>query len=771
MVYGTLQPMQRSVRKHLGTVQATVKKHWKEVLVWGFGALFLLAGLLLLWTATLKIPDLSSLQNRRVTQSLKIYDRTGKTVLYDINKDVDRTDVPLTAVSPYIQQATISMEDPNFYKNAGVEPMAIIRAFVMDVFTFNKAQGGSTLTQQVVKQTILSGDRTITRKLKEVVLALKLTRELPKDKILEIYLNQAPYGGSVYGTEEACQRFFGKHASDVTLAQAAYLGAILPAPSYYSPYGNNKAVLDALQKVTLDKMFEHGYITAEQRDAAKAEVVAFLPPRPTAIQAPHFVFYVEQYLEQKYGQTALDEGGWSVVTTLDADLQAHAEQIVQKDSPDIQKNYNASNAGIIALDPNSGQILAMVGSRNYFDTTIDGNFNITLAHRQPGSTFKPIAYAEAFLKGYTPDTVLFDIPTQFSTNCQPDNFTMGGANGCYSPGDFDDKWRGPMSLRDALAQSINVPAVETLYLAGINDTLSLAKSMGIQALGPATQYGLTLVLGGGEVSLLEMTSAYGTFATGGTHYPTVAILKITDKDGNTIEDNSQQTGAAVLPPTVTQQINDVLSDNVARTPEFGANSALYFPGRDVAVKTGTTNDYKDVWVIGYTPNIVIGSWAGNNDNTPMTKNIAGFILAPMWHEVMQYALTKTPGASFTKTDTSTDGVKPVLRGTWQGGDATIVDSRTGAAATLTTPSQNLLEQVPCDIHNILYWIDRSNPTGAAPKDTHNPDPQYIYWETALQTWLTKNPEKSCKPGAIIPVGSVSSLTPAATSTATTTPGN
>ena len=770
MVYGTLQPMQRSVRKHLGTAQATVKKHWKEVLVWGFGALFLLAGLLLLWTATLKIPDLSSLQNRRVTQSLKIYDRTGKTVLYDINKDVDRTDVTLPEVSPYIQQATISMEDPTFYKNSGVEPWAIVRALLIDIFTFNKAQGGSTLTQQVVKQTILSGDRTITRKLKEVVLAIKLTRELPKDKILEIYLNQAPYGGSVYGVEEACQRFFGKHAGDVTLAQAAYLGAILPAPSYYSPYGNNKAILDTLQKVTLDKMATQGYITVEQRDAAKAEVVTFLPPRPTAIQAPHFVFYVEQYLEQKYGQTTLDEGGWSVVTTLDADLQAKAEEIAKKDTPDMQKNYNASNAGIIALDPNSGQILAMVGSRNYFDTQIDGNFNITLAHRQPGSTFKPIAYAEAFLKGYTPDTVLFDVPTQFSTNCQPDDFTMGGADNCYSPGDFDDKWRGPMSLRDALAQSINIPAVETLYLAGINDTLSLAKSMGIQALGPATQYGLTLVLGGGEVSLLEMTSAYSTFATGGTHYPTTAILKITDKDGNTVEDNSQQTGATVLPPAVTQQINDVLSDNVARTPEFGANSALYFPGRDVAVKTGTTNDYKDAWVIGYTPNVVVGSWAGNNNNSPMTKNIAGFILAPMWHEVMQYALTKTPTVSFAKLDTSTDGGKPILRGTWQGGDSVIVDSRTGTAATLATPSQYLLEEVPCNIHNILYWVNKDNIAAPTP-GAGSTDSQYPYWEKALQTWLAKNPDHSCKPGVMIPVGAVSSLTPAATSTGTTTQGN
>ena len=706
-----------------------------------------------MWTATLKIPDLSSLQSRRVTQSLKIYDRTGKTLLYDINKDVDRTDIPLSSVSPYIQQATLSMEDPNFYNNYGVEPLSIARAIVTDIFTLS-TQGGSTITQQVVKQTILSSDRTITRKLKEVVLALKLTRTLPKDKILELYLNQAPYGASVYGTEEATQRFFGKHASEVTLAEAAYLGAILPAPSYYSPYGNNKSILDKLQKVTLDKMFEHGYITAQQRDDAKTAVVTFLPPRPISIQAPHFVFYVEQYLEQKYGQTAIDEGGWNVISTLDADLQARAEEIVQKDVPDMQKNFNASNAGVLALDPNSGQILVMVGSRNYFDKSVDGNYNITLAHRQPGSTFKPFAYAAAFGKGYTPKTVLFDIPTQFSTNCKPDDLTMGGENGCYAPSDFDDKWRGPMSLRDALAQSINVPAVEVLYLAGINDTLALAKAMGITTLGPASQYGLTLVLGGGEVSLLEMTSAYGTFATNGTHYPTSAVLKITDKNGAVIEDNSRTSGRVALSQQVVEQINDVLSDNVARTPEFGANSALYFPGHDVAVKTGTTNDYRDVWVIGYTPNIVVGSWAGNNDNTPMTKNIAGFILAPMWHEIMQYSLSKIPEASFTSSNNTTDGSKPVLRGMWQGGESIIVDSHTGAPATLSTPSQNLLEEVPCDVHNILYWVDKNNPTGSTP-GANSQDPQYQYWETAVQRWLTSH--TTCTPGSMIPVGSVSSL--------------
>ena len=727
-----------------------IRTHWRAVLTWLFAFLFLLGGLFFLWTTTLKIPDLSSIQSRKVEQSLKIYDRTGQVLLYDLNQDIDRTVVPLAQISPYIQQATIAMEDPTFYQNPGVEWTSIVRAFIADITSLGAVQGGSTITQQVVKQTILSGDKTITRKLKEIVLALKLTHTLSKDQILELYLNQAPYGGSMYGSEEASEQFFGVHASEVTLPQAAYLAAILPAPTFYSPYGNNKASLDTLKNIVLDRMYQHGYITAPERDAAKAAVVTFVPQKATAIQAPHFVFYVEQYLEQKYGADALSQSGWQVITTLDADLQTQAETIVKAGALANTTKYNASNAGMIALDPTNGQILVMVGSRNYFDPAIDGNYNVTLAQRQPGSTFKPFAYAEAFEKGYTPDTVLFDAPTQFAAACAP-SLTQGDAadsNGCYSPVDFDGKFRGPMTLRDAIAQSINVPSVEVLYLAGISDTLKFAKSLGITTLGDTNQYGLTLVLGGGEVTLLQMTSAYGAFATGGTHYPTTAILEIKDGSGNVVEDDTQPVGTQVMPPDIAGQINDILSDNVARTPEFGTNSPLYFPGHDVADKTGTTNDYRDAWTIGYTPNLVVGAWAGNNDNSPMTKNIAGFIIAPMWSQFMQYAISKRPNATFERTDTSEAGLKPVLRGVWQGGDPTIVDSRTGVPATSATPSQFLQEDVTCNVHNILYWIDKNNPSGGAPRGGST-DPQFPLWEYAAKTWAAQN---GCTPGSLIPVG-------------------
>ncbi len=487
------------------------------------------------------------------------------------------------------------------------------------------------------------------------------------------------------------------------------MAALLPAPSYYSPYGTHKAALDARKNLVLDMMYQHGYITAQERDAAKAEQVVFVPQQSSSIQAPHFVFYVQQYLEQKYGEDAIQTSGWKVTTTLDAGLQAQAEQIVSAGALTNATKFNASNAGLIALDPNNGQILTMVGSRNYFDNIIDGAYNVTLANRQPGSAFKPFAYAQAFAEGYTPSTVLWDVPTQFSTSCAGNNFSNVAP--CYSPQNYDNKFRGPMTLRDAIAQSINVPSVKVLYLAGIADTLQLAKSMGISTLGDANQYGLTLVLGGGEVNLLEMSSAYGAFATDGTHYQPTAVLKIEDSNGAVIEDNSQTAGTQVLDPQVAEEINDILSDPVARAP-LGENSLVSFPGYDVAVKTGTTNNYKDAWTIGYTPNLVVGIWAGNNDNTPMTHQVSGFIVGPMWHQFMAYALPTRPTQYFTRSTADTSGLKPILQGVWQ------IPGSDGA------------------LHEILYWLNKNDPTGSTTPDLN--DSQYNLWETGLQAWIAKN---------------------------------
>ncbi len=708
-----------------------LRRHWRLIVVWGVGACFLLGGIAFVWAATLKTPDLASLANRKIEQSVKIYDNTGTVLLYDLHQNVQRTLVPLSEISPNVQHATLAIEDPNFYNHPGIELRAIARVVVNLLLPGGITQGGSTITQQVVKLSILTGDKTITRKFKEWVLALKLTKALTKDQVLELYLNQVPYGGSIYGVEEAAQKFFGKTASDVSIPEAAYLAAVMPAPTYYSPYGNHQDALHARKNLVLQKMLEHGYITQAEFEEAKVAQVEFQAPRDSSIQAPHFVFYVRQYLEEKYGADTLEESGWRVITTLDAEMQEKAEEIVYRNAMANVEAFNATNMALAAVDPNTGEIKAMVGSRDYFDDDIDGAYNVAVSHpgRQPGSAFKPFAYAEALLKGYTPDTVLFDVKTQFSTACAPDNFSKEYP--CFSPDNYDNAFRGPMTLRNALAQSINVPAVKVLYLAGLSDTLSLAKSMGIATLGTPSQYGLTLVLGGGEVTLLDITSAYGGFANDGIHIPTTAILRIEDASGKIIEENFHAQGVRVLPSEVAQQINDILSDPVAREPL--GNSALNFPGYDVAVKTGTTNEYRDAWTIGYTPNIVVGIWAGNNDNTPMVKKVSGLIVGPAWREFMQYALAQTPTASFSRSDIASSGVKPVLRGVWQGNNMYV---------------QNNIEYVEQSVHSILHWVEKDNPQGPTPSNPQN-DSQYLQWEVPVRAWAQIN---GYVDGAPVPVG-------------------
>ncbi|MSR70604.1 penicillin-binding protein [Candidatus Kaiserbacteria bacterium] len=686
----------------------SARRHWRLILVWAFSAGMLFTGVLFLWAATLELPDLSALETRRVEQSVKIYDRTGEVLLYDLHDKMQRTVLPLSGISPLISQAIIAIEDPEFYTHAGVKPTAILRAVLTNAAQGDllSGQGGSTITQQVVKLTVLTADKTITRKLKEWILALKMTRALTKDQVLEIYLNQVPFGGQLYGVEEAALTFFGKHAGDISLPEAAYLAAVLPAPTRLSPYGTHQDQLESRKNLVLDKMFEHGYITSLERDEAKRAKVIFKPPRDTSIAAPHFVFYVRQYLEDKYGEEAVQSGGWRVTTTLDADLQTHAEEIVNRNALANVAKFNATNMALTAVDPKTGQILVMVGSRNYFDTDIPGAYNVATAKpgRQPGSAFKPFAYAQAFSEGYTPDTVVFDVRTQFSTACKPSDIT-NSTPPCYSPVNYDGLFRGPMSLRNALAQSINVPAIKVLYLAGINDTLKIAKSMGISTLTNADQYGLTLVLGGGEVTPLEMTDAYATFANDGMHYDTTPILRIEDPQGNVVEDNTERAGNQVVAPDVAQKINDVLSDPVARAP-LGENTLFNFPGHDVAVKTGTTNDYRDAWTIGYTPNIAVGIWAGNNDNTSMVKKVSGFIVGPAWSEFMRYALTKTTPQAFTRAEYA-PAQKAILNGSWQ------------------IPGADGL------VHEILYWVSKNNPTGPAPS---NPaaDSQYERWDAPVR---------------------------------------
>lgn len=692
-----------------------------------------------LWAATLPLPSVEAIQQARMEQSTKIYDRTGEVLLYDLHQNVKRTIIPFDQISKNVINATIAIEDDDFYNHHGVKPTAILRAVYINLLSRDFTQGGSTITQQVVKNSILESKKTIPRKIKEWVLAVKLEQVLTKDEILEMYFNVIPYGGTKYGVEEASQAFYGKPASDLTLGEAAYLAALPQATTYYSPYGNHVDDLIKRKNLVLDRMYEHDMISAEERDAAKQEDVKFLPPQSGGIKAPHFVFYVIEELEEKYGQQMLDEGGLRVITSIDWELQSAAEKIVYERALENEKKYKASNAAMVAMDPKTGEIITMVGSRDYFDENIDGNYNIALAKRQPGSSFKPFAYAAALLKGYTPETVVFDVQTQFSTACNAGTFTNDGT--CYAPVNYDAVYRGPISFRNALAQSINVPAVKVLYLAGLRNTLNLAQEMGVSTLGDWRRYGLTLVLGGGEVTPLDMTAAYSVFANHGKKVPVTAILKVEDKKGEVLEEFKPDEIEAkqVLDEQVALQITDILADNTARAPAFGANSYLFLPGHDVAVKTGTTNEYRDAWVIGYTPDIVVAAWSGNNDNTSMEKRVAGFIVAPMWNEFMQEAFKHNKGDNrFTPPEPiAYEELKPVLRGVWQGNQSTVVDRVTGNIATEDTPSERREERFAGSVHEILHWVDKDNPRGPVPSNPAS-DPQYSLWEYGVQIWLGNN---------------------------------
>ncbi len=690
----TRKTKKRALRSHLENPHPLLR-----VFLVLAGAGMLVAGAGILWAALTPIPDLNSFDSRKVAQSTKIYDRTGKTVLYDLNHDVRRNIVELSEISPNLQQAAIAIEDSSFYSHSGVSFTAIVRAIIVDIKTRSFAQGGSTITQQVVKNTILSGEKSPIRKFQEWILAWKLEQKYTKKQILEFYFNVTPYGGTLYGAEVASRAFYGKSANDLTLAEAAYLAAIPQLPTYYSPYGNNREDLDARKNYVLERMRILGYITAEEERAAAEENVVFSRQQNNSIIAPHFVFYIEQQLEQTYGPEVVTQG-LSVITTLDADLQNEAQAIVKEYALANTAKFNASNAALVALDPKTGQILAMVGSRDYFDEAIDGNFNVALALRQPGSAFKPFVYAAALEKGYTPDTILFDLPTQFSTACSPTD-TGNSEPPCYAPQNYDFKFRGPMTMRSALAQSINIPAVKTLYLAGTKNVIDLATRMGITSLGDPKEYGLSFALGAAEVSPLQMASAMGVFANDGVRNPPTGILEIRDMKGKVLEKFTPKPEQA-LDSGVARQMAAMMSDNDARIPSYAPNNPLNYPDRDVAAKTGTTNESRDAWTVGYSPNVSLAIWAGNNDNSPMVKEIAGYIVAPMWRAVMDAALRDTPSELFGEPPSIPESAPPALRG--------VISN-----------------------HSILYQTNKENPQGPPPANPFG-DPQLSYWEFPIQLW-------------------------------------
>jgi penicillin-binding protein 1C len=706
---------------------------WTNVALFGGGVFVLMIGIIIIWLSSLQIPDFQSFDDRKTSSSTKIYDRTGEILLYDIYQDARKTNVSLDQMGENIKEATIAIEDSEFYNHPGVRITSTVRAVLSNLFGFGIGGGGSTITQQLVKNSLLTPKKSPIRKVKEWVLAYKIDRSMTKDKILEYYLNDNPYGGTIYGVEEASKSYFNKSAKDLTVAEAAYLAAIPQSPTLLSPYGKNKARLDTRKNLVLSRMEELGFITEEEYEAAKNQIVDFAPQAKVGIKAPHFVFFVKEYLEQKYGNEMIERGGLKVISTIDYTLQEKGEQFVKEGAIENAKLWNGENAGLVAIDPKTGQILTMVGSRDYFDKEIDGNYNTATALRQPGSAFKPFIYATAFTKGFTPETVLFDLPTEFNASCSP----TGEGNNCYMPDNYDGKFRGPMSLRNALAQSINVPAVKLFYLAGLSDSLKVAEDMGITTLGEIERYGLTLVIGGGEVSLVDITSAYGVLANSGVRNPYTPILRIENGRGEVIEEFTPKS-KEVISRGAALTVSDILKDNTARIPTFGANSQLNIPGAEVAVKTGTTNSNRDAWTIGYTPGVVVGVWAGNNNNTPMKKGGAA-MAGPIWNKFMKEAIKVIPPESFETAilEYNTPELKPVLRGHWQGNESFTIDMISGGLATEFTPLELRQERVITNVHNILHWVDRNDIMGPPPANPEN-NPQYRNWEVPVRNWWARN---------------------------------
>lgn len=674
-------------------------------LLWGFLFLFFSSLFLFIYYAK-DLPRPEKFTERPYIQSTKIYDKSGEVLLYEMYGEEKREVISLNQVPEYLKQALIATEDNNFYSHFGLDFRGIFRSILVNLKLKKPSQGGSTISQQLIRSSFLTTEKTLERKIKEIILTLELERRYSKNQILEFYINQVPFGSNAYGIESASKTFFSKSASEISIAEAAILTSLIKSPSYLSPYGEHKDELLARKNYILNRMAKLNYLTQEEVETAKKEELKF-SQITSPISAPHFVLYVRDYLLAKYGESFLQRMGLKVYTSLDWELQELAEKAI-KEGVEVNKNYRSYNASLVAIDPKTGEILAMVGSKDWFsepepkgctpglDCLFEPKVNIATYRkgRQPGSAFKPFAYATAFKKGYTPDTILWDVETNFGT----------WGTEFYIPQNYDGKFRGPVNFRNALSQSINVPSVKVLYLAGLKETINMAKNLGITTLNQSpSYYGLSLVLGGGEVRLLDIVSSYGVFAAEGLKISPVTILKIEDSKGNIIEEN-KKTSKRVLEIQVARLINDVLSDNEARAPLFGYNSPLYFKDYQVAAKTGTTQDYHDAWTIGYSPSIVAGVWSGNNDNSPVAEKPGVVLSGPIWHQFMEKALLKFPKQDFKKPELILTE-KPVLN--------------------------NEIEN-----YSILHFIEKDNPQGPIPQNPEK-DYQYIKWEEGIKNYLNK----------------------------------
>lgn len=615
---------------------------------------FIFSFILFAWYAK-DLPSPSKL-SQQTGYSTVFLDRDGK-VLYDMYKDKNRVPVTIDEIPKTLKEATIAIEDKNFYKHGGFSQMGMIRA-VFNMFLGKGLQSGSTITQQLIKNVLLTNRQTITRKVQEIILAFEVERRYKKDEILLMYLNEAPYGGSYWGVGTAAKAYFDKPVKDLSLTESAILAGLPQSPSTYSPFIGKNDAWRTRTKSVLRRMREDGYITREQENASlkRVEVTKFNAPK-ILIEAPHFVFYVKDKIENEYGSKIIDQGV-KIKTSLSIEVQQMVEKIVKEEIAKL-KDFNATNAAVVVLDSKTGEVLAMVGSYDYNDEKF-GKFNVAeLGQRQPGSTLKPFNYGLAFEKGYTPSTIFMDVKTTF-----PDQ----GAE-AYSPVNYDGKFRGPVQLRFALGNSINVPAVKSLAVLGVRDFLTKLEDLGMPAFAPNSdnlkRFGLSLTLGGGETTLLNLTSAYSVLANGGLKHDVSSISDITDFRGKNIFKKVRTQDKKVFTPEISFLISHILSDNNARIEEFGPNSFLNIPGKTVSVKTGTTDDKRDNWTIGYTKSVTVGVWVGNNDNSPMNSKIASGATgaSPIWYRIMRELLKKYDDGIMDKPDK----VKALLVDSFLGG--------------------------------------------------------------------------------------------------------
>lgn len=689
-------------------------------------SVFVIGGVFYVMNLVGDLPPLEQFNSLKVSESTKIYDRSGDVLLYEIFGDEKRTVVPFENIPDFVKNATIAAEDEGFYTQPAFDWKGILRALMINIREGEIVQGGSTITQQLVKNAFLTPERTITRKIKELVLSIELESEYSKDQILSAYLNQIPYGSNAYGIEAASQLYFNKQFEDLTLAEGATLASLPKAPSYYSPWGENRNDLLDRKDFVLTKMNQLGYITEQEMEEAKNQKLDFANPSRSEIKAPHFSLAVKDYLVKKYGEETVRTGGLRVKTTLDWEIQKMAEEVVVEGAKRNENLYNGKNASLVAQNPKTGQVLSMVGSRDYFDDEIDGQFNVaTQGLRQPGSALKPFAYLTAFEKGYRPESVLFDVETEFVAQNQdcPPLVTTDSENheDCFNPENFDFNFRGPVTMQEGLSQSINIPSVKTLYLAGFDDVLQTLHSAGIKTLNERWRYGLSLVLGGGEVKLIDLVNAYSTLADEGVRHNQTLVLEVKKADGEILESYSDESERALDQQSV-RQINQILSDVELRSGLFqGSLGLTVFEGQEVALKTGTTNDYKDAWAMGYTPYITVGVWAGNSDNTAMTQQGSSLLAAvPMWSNFLNrlFEMKDYSTEVFNRPDPQTSISKPMVNGEYN--VAPVIDG-----------------QAYPQIHSILYWVNKSNPLNPIPENPQQ-DSQYFNWERPVIEWAKDN---------------------------------